>query len=111
MWLLLRLGLVATVLYLLFPRESLRVENYASCFTRHFGSAPRLASEPQVVLVRVKSGETVISIARKWKSEVNDIIALNKLSDPNDIRTGQMLRVITGVNDKDDVAPPDRENC
>ncbi|WP_230414273.1 LysM peptidoglycan-binding domain-containing M23 family metallopeptidase [Collimonas silvisoli] len=42
----------------------------------------------------VQKGDTLSSIARKFRRSNSDIIAWNKLSDPNDIKVDQVLRVL-----------------
>ncbi len=42
---------------------------------------------------KVKSGENLTAISRKFGCEVNDLISLNKLTDPNHIKVGQILKV------------------
>jgi murein DD-endopeptidase MepM/ murein hydrolase activator NlpD len=42
----------------------------------------------------VQKGDTLSSIARKFRRSNSDIIAWNKLTDPNDIKVDQVLRVL-----------------
>jgi murein DD-endopeptidase MepM/ murein hydrolase activator NlpD len=42
----------------------------------------------------VQKGDTLSSIARKFRRSNSDIIAWNRLSDPNDIKVDQVLRVL-----------------
>lgn len=42
---------------------------------------------------RVRAGDTLASIATEFNSTMDDIIALNELEDPNDIRIGDTLLV------------------
>lgn len=41
----------------------------------------------------VQKGDTLTSIARKFKRSNNDVLAWNRLSNPNDIKVGQILRI------------------
>lgn len=40
----------------------------------------------------VKPGDTIFSISRKYKLNVNKLIQLNNLKDPNSIKVGQILK-------------------
>lgn len=54
--------------------------------------APKTAPKPVVVYHRVKSGETISGIARKYGTTTSAIMKLNNLKSSN-IRAGQTLRV------------------
>ncbi len=41
---------------------------------------------------RIKSGDTLYSLAKKWATTVKDIARLNKIKDPNKIKVGDRLR-------------------
>lgn len=49
--------------------------------------------EPGVFTYKVEAGDTLYSIARQFDVTVNDLVALNELSDPNALRTGQTLKI------------------
>ncbi|WYZ43743.1 hypothetical protein EsH8_VII_000179 [Colletotrichum jinshuiense] len=53
----------------------------------------------------VKSGETLTTIAARYKSGICDIASANKLANPNSIGLGQLLLVPT------DVCNPDNTSC
>jgi len=56
------------------------------------GSGPAQPSGPGYYTVQ--KGDTLSSIARKFRRSNSDIIAWNRLSDPNDIKVDQVLRVL-----------------
>lgn len=41
----------------------------------------------------VRPGDSIVSIADRYGLEINEILALNKLEDPNIIYPGQILRL------------------
>lgn len=41
----------------------------------------------------VKKGDTLISIAKKYKTTVDDLVKLNKIKNPNLIKIGEKLRI------------------
>lgn len=63
----------------------------AACGTPS-GSGPAQPSGPGYYTVQ--KGDTLSSIARKFRRSNSDIIAWNRLSDPNDIKVDQVLRVL-----------------
>ncbi|MBN8440797.1 MAG: peptidoglycan DD-metalloendopeptidase family protein [Thauera sp.] len=58
------------------------------------GTAPPAASaQPAAGTHTVRPGETLLGIARQYGQTVGNLVALNGLSDPNQIHVGQVLRV------------------
>jgi murein DD-endopeptidase MepM/ murein hydrolase activator NlpD len=59
------------------------------------GSDPNGGAQPSGPgYYKVQKGDTLSSIARKFRRSNSDIIAWNTLSDPNDIKVDQVLRVV-----------------
>lgn len=54
------------------------------------------AAPPKDELYRVKSGETLSSIARKFETSATLLAEINDLARPSDLRAGQYLRVPAG---------------
>jgi LysM repeat protein len=56
---------------------------------------PKPTAEPPTATrsYRVRSGDTLSSIAARYKTTVAVLAALNKISDPRLIRVGQVLRI------------------
>jgi LysM repeat protein len=54
-------------------------------------STPTPAENPATYVVQ--EGDTLYAIALRFDVELDDLIALNGLSDPNDIQTGQELQI------------------
>ena len=80
---------------------SLRVPNNIS---QDFDSLLALVDAPildEVVFVnhKVKSGESLWLIARKYNVRISDIVAINKLSDKSYIRPKQTLKIPTKAYD------------
>jgi membrane-bound lytic murein transglycosylase D len=55
----------------------------------------RLASQSQFTIHRVRRGETLSHIARRYGTTVSNLVAANNLKSPNLIREGQKLTVPT----------------
>ncbi|MCB1882711.1 MAG: peptidoglycan DD-metalloendopeptidase family protein [Geminicoccaceae bacterium] len=64
---------------------------------------PPPAPRPAPRLHEVRPGESMMRIARLYGLGLGDLIALNKGSDPNDIRPGQVLRLPAAIGGP---APP-----
>lgn len=56
-------------------------------------SAARIDSQPRFQEVLVQPGDTLFSLARRYKTTVEDLKRLNGLERPEHLRTGQSLRV------------------
>lgn len=65
------------------------------------GSSPKDGSGTAEGYYRVVRGDTLTKIARQHGQSVNEIMRANKLSNPNQIKVGQVLRVKGGA-----VVPP-----
>lgn len=51
------------------------------------------SAQPAVGTHTVRPGETLLGIARQYGQTVSNLVALNGLSDPNQIHVGQILRI------------------
>lgn len=76
------------------------VPNQAPVVDRHVASSskPALAEAPPVVrdergMYTVKKGDTLIRIALEFGQNYRDLVVWNNLSNPNDIKVDQVLRV------------------
>ena len=67
--------------------------------------APEPADPPGFYTVR--KGDTLGKIARQFTQSVRDLTEWNRLSDPNDIRVGQQLRVIPPEDNRVASVPTD----
>ena len=56
--------------------------------------APTATPRPEVHIV--SAGETIESISLRYRVDVNELIALNELTNPNQVRVGQELRLPQG---------------
>lgn len=54
------------------------------------------AAEPAPQTYRVRSGDTLSSIAQRFDTTVRALVRLNDIKNPNKIRTGQRLKVPSG---------------
>lgn len=54
---------------------------------------PTPPKTPQPDVYIVKGGDTLSAIARKYRVSVNEIVALNKIKNPDLIRIGQKIRI------------------
>ena len=61
------------------------------------GSSPNKGSATTEGYYRVVRGDTLTKIARQHGQSVNEIMRANKLSNPNQIKVGQVLRVKGGT--------------
>lgn len=52
-----------------------------------------LAPKPQIQYYTIKKGDTLTSIAKKYGTSVNQLVAWNNIKDPNLIYAGQQIRV------------------
>jgi lipoprotein NlpD len=61
----------------------------------------------------VRQGETLLAVSRQYRVDVRDLIAWNKLSNPNQVNVGQVLRVApepgVAAVETIPVNPPDAE--
>ena len=55
---------------------------------------PHAVRQRRVLAHRVKRGESLIRIARKYKMEPKKLRRLNRVSDPRKLRIGQVLKVV-----------------
>lgn len=54
------------------------------------------AAEPAPQTYKVRSGDTLSSIARRFDTTVRALVRLNDIENPNKIRAGQRLKVPSG---------------
>ncbi len=54
---------------------------------------PTPTPEPPTFVYEVQAGDTLASIARRYGVEIAVLIELNRISDPNNLKVGQRLRI------------------
>jgi LysM repeat protein len=57
-------------------------------------------SPPEAIIYTVKPGDTLYSIARRYRTFVNNLIVFNYLSNPNLIYPGQQLVVTASLRNQ-----------
>ncbi len=62
-------------------------------FLAIFGVSQGFAAEDRYTTVKVKKGDTVYQLAKKYGTDVQTIAQLNQLNDPSLIQVGEVLRV------------------
>lgn len=62
--------------------------------TKPQSTKPTPISKPKIYTYKVKAGDTLYSIARRYKVSVNDLKKLNGLSNGKVIRVGQNLKIV-----------------
>lgn len=72
-------------------------------------SAARLDSRPRFQEVLIQPGDTLFSLARRYKTTVEDLKRLNGLERPERLRTGQSLRVPLATVPNTPAEEPSRE--
>lgn len=67
--------------------------------------APHLAAEIVVPEghYRVRPGDTLYKISRQWGQSLNNLVRWNQIMNPNQITTGQILRVVPPKHERETV--------